>query len=254
MFCVLDGHGEQGEKVSGFIRDNFPTILTENHNFLSNPQLAIFEAVESVEAKLLNEYIDSRCSGSTFCLCFIRGFQLIVANIGDSRAVLGSRSSSHEYGVVARALSVDHKPDLPEEKERIQRYGGRVFGVEYDNGVIGPPRVWLSNRDIPGLAMSRSLGDTIAHSVGVSSIPDFFEHTIRPESDCCLVIASDGLWEFVENQEVINISAGFKEPHDAVRALIHLANGRWLQEDQAIDDTTIYVIFFNNWTGNEEIS
>ena len=49
--------------------------------------------------------------------------------------------------------------------------GGRVFAVEYDDGVDGPCRVLLGHMDVPGLAMSRSLGDAIAHTAGVSSEP-----------------------------------------------------------------------------------
>lgn len=43
-----------------------------------------------------------------------------------------------------------------------------MFAVEYDDGLTGPPRVWLPDVDLPGLAMSRSIGDRIAHTVGTS--------------------------------------------------------------------------------------
>lgn len=51
-------------------------------------------------------------------------------------------------------------------KARIVAAGGRVFAVSYDDGVDGPSRVWLGHMDIPGLAMSRSLGDAVAHTAG----------------------------------------------------------------------------------------
>lgn len=82
---------------------------------------------------------------------------------------------SHRRAILAKAdgdryqvedLTCDHKPGLPEERARIEASGGRVFALDYDDGYVGPERVWLPDRDIPGLAMSRSLGDTIAHSVG----------------------------------------------------------------------------------------
>ena len=63
-------------------------------------------------------------------------------------------------------ITRDHKPNLPGEKARILASGGRVFALDYDDGYVGPERVWLQDHDIPGLAMSRSLGDTVAHSVG----------------------------------------------------------------------------------------
>lgn len=42
-----------------------------------------------------------------------------------------------------------------------------MFAVRYDDGIDGPPRVWLGHMDVPGLAMSRSLGDMVAHDAGV---------------------------------------------------------------------------------------
>ena len=69
-------------------------------------------------------------------------------------------------------ISHDHKPDLPSEKERIERRGGRVFAIQYDDGGPSPARVWLKDKMLPGLAMSRSLGDTVAKQAGVISNPE----------------------------------------------------------------------------------
>jgi hypothetical protein len=57
--------------------------------------------------------------------------------------------------MAAKEISVDHKPENPAEKARIVAKGGRVFAVEYDDGIDGPHRVWLGHMDVPGLAMSR---------------------------------------------------------------------------------------------------
>jgi serine/threonine protein phosphatase PrpC len=65
-------------------------------------------------------------------------------------------------------------------------------------------RVWLKEQDLPGLAMSRSLGDQVAHSVGVSSVPEITEYILELE-DKFVVIATDGVWEFLSNQEVAEI-------------------------------------------------
>lgn len=62
-----------------------------------------------------------------------------------------------------KALSNDHKPELPEEKKRIEKKGGRVEPLYDDyNNPYGPYRVWLKKDDLPGLAMSRSIGDEVA--------------------------------------------------------------------------------------------
>ena len=92
-----------------------------------------------------------------------------------SSSALRGVSIREGEALVAEPCTIDHKPDLPDEKARILAVGGRVFAVKYDDGIDGPARVWLAHADIPGLAMSRSLGDTVAHKAGVSSEPQFFQ-------------------------------------------------------------------------------
>ena len=65
-------------------------------------------------------------------------------------------------------------------------------------------RVWLKHEDIPGLAMSRSFGDSTAAKVGVNAVPEVKEVTLELE-DKIVVLASDGVWEFLSNQEVANV-------------------------------------------------
>ena len=151
---------------------------------------------------------------------------------------MGNKSSTGR--VVAKEVSIDHKPDRPEEQARIEAAGGRVFAVEYDDGVDGPPRVWLGTIDIPGLAMARSLGDTVAHTAGVISEPEL-TYVDLASDDCVLIMASDGLWEFIENQEVLDLIADTPEPKAAVDLLVQEAADRWMREEQVIDDTTVIV-------------
>ena len=103
--------------------------------------------------------------------------------------------------------------------------------------------------DVPGLAMSRSLCDAVAHTAGVSSEPEYFEYEFNQNGreDLILVLASDGLWEFMSDQEVIDIAATTTEPRYAVDKLISEANERWMREEQVIDDTTVCVAFLGNF-------
>jgi hypothetical protein len=91
------------------------------------------------------------------------GHTITIANIGDSRITLGSKRNTKiiEKDMMenphlpnslleATPLSIDHKPSIQSEKERILLSGGRVFSVEYEDGTKGPERVWLSHMNIPG--------------------------------------------------------------------------------------------------------
>ena len=72
---------------------------------------------------------------------------------------------------ISTALSIDHKPDRKDERKRIEKKNGRVEPFREQSGEpIGPARVWMRTENVPGLAMSRSIGDSVAQSVGV--IPD----------------------------------------------------------------------------------
>ena len=102
------------------------------------------------------------------------------------------------------ALTRDHKPNDPTECQRIVQAGGRVDSYRDLNGnKIGPDRVWLKEEDLPGLAMSRSFGDQVAGTVGVIAEPECREVTLTPD-DKVIVLASDGVWEFMTNEEVAN--------------------------------------------------
>jgi serine/threonine protein phosphatase PrpC len=211
--------------------------------------------VAIIERNLLMDYsIDTNFSGTTLVLAVIRGHSITIANIGDSRITLGRKSETARDRTPAMRntaanplqaipLSVDHKPSIPKEKERILRTGGRVFAVEYEDGCKGPERVWLSNMNIPGLAMSRSLCDQVAHSVGVSSVPECFERFLDPCRDAVLIIATDGLWEFITDQEAVDIVASAAEPSAAVNALIREATSKWLVHEKVVDDISICVAF-----------
>ena len=76
-----------------------------------------------------------------------------------------------ELGWYYSPLSRDHKPDLKDELTRIIHCGGRVEPYIVDGEGVGPYRVWLQEENAPGLAMSRSLGDLVAASVGVAWMP-----------------------------------------------------------------------------------
>ena len=98
---------------------------------------------------------------------------------------------------------------------------------------------------MPGLAMSRSFGDEVAHSAGVVVDPEIMEYKLLKE-DKFIVLASDGIWEFISNDEVVNIVKEFYLKDDvegAVNCLYEESKKRWMMEEEIIDDITVIVVF-----------
>lgn len=261
MCACLDGHGVNGHKVSHIFKREIEARLCSHPMFNANIEQAIHEVLASIEFEMYRK--EARLadySGTTITLAVIRGRRVTVANIGDSRIIIGKRRRilhrqahqqpadhfQHHHPLVIDAfpLSVDHKPHLPMEHARIVAAGGRVFSVRYEDGAIGPPRVWLGDANVPGLAMSRSLGDFVVHTAGVISRPDIFHYELHPEEDCYLIAATDGLWDYLQNQEVISLVHQAAEPHHAVTQLMHEVRQRWWKKERMLDDTTICVVQF----------
>lgn len=95
--------------------------------------------------------------------------KLYCCNVGDSRAIIGYKKQNKWK---AKQLSNDHKPSLKVEADRILAKKGKIEQCRDANGnFVGPMRVWLKDENAPGLAMSRSFGDLVAASVGVSWEP-----------------------------------------------------------------------------------
>lgn len=246
---VLDGHGEAGDLVSNYFANRYVEEVFA-HPRWPDGRAGMRAASADVLAKLERELIEDRSvdtefSGSTFVFAALRDGELFVANVGDSRVTLGVEKDG---AVAAEAISIDHKPELPAEKKRILAAGGRVFAVEYDDGIDGPPRVWLGHMDVPGLAMSRSIGDVVAHSAGVSTEPEFFDRPID-HRDRFLVSATDGLWEFMTDEEVVDMVAKVAQetgsPSACVEELVRESNERWMKNEQVVDDTTVAVAFLS---------
>jgi serine/threonine protein phosphatase PrpC len=146
-----------------------------------------------------------------------------------------------------RVLTVDHKPDAPRERQRILSCGGRVLSTRIKGSgagqpvQIGPPRVWLKNAPLPGLNMSRSLGDLIAKQAGVISAPHKAVHLLQG-SDRALVLASDGLGDFVGTEETSSVALSTSDAWDGAARLSRLSRSRWLSRTGGADDTTVVIV------------
>lgn len=236
MGC-FDGHGKQGEKASQFVIENLPKILSEQPDIQHAPAQALKKAFVEVD-KALGKHMDASVSGTTAVCALMGGDTMWVANAGDSRAIVARRGPKGT--LVTHDLTQDQKPDTPQEKERIERMGGRVSPAAADGT---PARVWHNFR---GLAMARSIGDHNAKAVGVIAEPEVTHYTIT-EEDAMMIMASDGVWEFLSSQDVCDIAASVEGgSHAAICDLIVLkAAERWEEEEGDYrDDITAVVVTF----------
>lgn len=103
------------------------------------------------------------------------------------------------------------------------------------------PRLWSPHGKFPGAAFSRSIGDAVAEEIGVTAQPEL--HTQRLTGlHPFLILASDGLWEFVPSQTAVDMAMQYDDPQDAAAALVAEAQRRWLRADTRMDDITVIVV------------
>ncbi|XP_013586926.1 PREDICTED: protein phosphatase 2C 7 [Brassica oleracea var. oleracea] len=165
-----EGRQVQWEKV--FV-DCYLKVDNEVKGKISRP------VVGSSSDEMVLEAVSPETVGSTAVVALVCSSHIIVSNCGESRAVL-------LRGKDSMPLSVDHKPDREDEYARIERAGGKVIQ-------------WQGARVSGVLAMSRSIGDEYLEPY---VIPDP-EVTFMPRAreDECLILASDGLWDVISNQD-----------------------------------------------------
>lgn len=147
-FGVCDGHGQNGREVSNFLKMRLPVLMAKG--IASNPNNipeAFRSSYVSANTELDHQAFDPSLSGSTCCTVIFNGTKILCGNAGDSRAIKVGFPESRAF-LDVEALNIDHKPDLPEETERILKAGGRIdaFRDQFNGGEqIGPMRVWLKH-------------------------------------------------------------------------------------------------------------
>ena len=265
IFGVLDGHGPDGHFVSEFASEFIPSQIINHPEIkaLKDPQQIylklkenncniITQAFVSADEKLKNLDFDSFESGSTCCLVIHIGTHIICANSGDSRALVvfdhpGNMNKTNFNLWNVTPLSVDFKPEMPEERERILMSGGVVEQMKDELGEgCGPYRVWIKGKDYPGLAMSRSIGDLKGKEVGVIPNPGILEYDLN-SSTRFVIACSDGVFEFMNNQTVMELGKKFFRQNDAsafCHELVRQALIEWETNDNIVDDITAVVAFF----------
>lgn len=176
-------------------------------------------------------------------------------------SMAGSKSFPTEGRILAIPLSRDQTPYRMDERERVKREGAAIMSIDQMEGVedmhenwgdmvLGedvdiygdPPRVWVAGKDYPGTAFTRSLGDKLAEDIGVMPEPEMLSRELT-SNDHVLVIASDGIFEFLTNQQVIDICTRCESPLSASEKLVKAAYDQWLIYERRTDDITAIVCF-----------
>jgi len=243
VYGVYDGHGDMGHDASDIAKEGLPKLISERAALdtedLKPSMMSAFHKTQT----LLGRRKWSEMSGTTATVVVhdVTRNKLSVAHVGDSTAVVGRVSGGDgPTSIKAIQLTRDHKPELEDERKRIEASGGRVVN---DCGHFRVVKRW---QGYPGLNMSRSLGDGIAHNCGVLAEPEFSEHVLE-EADQFLLLCSDGVWEVICPQEAMEIvieNGALQNPKRAVDALATEASRRWHEgtNGQLCDDITALLI------------
>jgi len=192
FFGVFDGHG--GKVVSKYLKDRmsqyfvtkFKRNLYLNDEYITKYFIKVYDLLQS-NLNIEHPRAIVHC-GSTACI----GIQykdldnqnkIWILNVGDSRAIKCNKDN------IAEQLSLDHKPNSPEEKKRIEQLGGEI---EYDG----------SDWRIKGLSLSRAFGDLDCLPY-VTYLPQIYKYNINLD-DKFMIFACDGLWDVLSNQDAID--------------------------------------------------
>ncbi|KAJ3702623.1 hypothetical protein LUZ61_006328 [Rhynchospora tenuis] len=209
LFAIFDGH--LGEKVPAYLQKHLFSNIMKEEDFWTHPEQAIQRAYAKTDKAILDQSPELGRGGSTAvtAILFMNQGKLWVANVGDSRAVLAR-------GTAVVQMTVDHDPSS--EKGAIENTGGFVSNLPGD-----VPRV---NGQ---LAVSRAFGDKSLKS-HLRSDPDMKSADTNGDAEL-LILASDGLWKVMKNEEAVAIARKIKDPNVAAKQLTNEALKRNSKDD-----------------------
>ena len=187
FYGVFDGHG--GKFVSGYLHSNLYRYFVDKRVTYPLKQSYVNRVYNCLQNNLETKYPDKSMSCGSTCLVMIhyrdklkKSDYINLMNTGDCRAVICRNNIAHR-------LTKDHKPNAPEEKHRITRLGGNIYFDGFD---------WRIN----DLSVSRAFGDNESKTY-VTHIPDCFKYKLT-QKDKFIVLACDGLWDVMSDQEVVD--------------------------------------------------
>lgn len=261
IYGIYDGHGETGHDVADFVKEYLPKIILDDPRFLTGEfKAALRENFVTMQSIIRVAHADGKVkaddSGTT-CTVAIHDHvskKIIIAWVGDSAACIARFRRNAEGERLAKgqlipvACTWDHHPDVQEEADRVHANGGECKKL---NGPLDKNRVYFKGDEIPGMAMTRDLGDLLFHDrAGGCFVPSISEFDVG-EDDHLLMVCSDGVWEYMSYQDVVNKLQGCiqGEPvtlQTRVQNLVGAGQKKW--EDThvltpKVDDTTAVVAY-----------
>ncbi|CAI2359686.1 unnamed protein product [Moneuplotes crassus] len=235
FFAVYDGHG--GSFCAKYLKENFHKVLKEkltdrfdgikNSKNIAKSIKNIFEdTCYHVDNEFIRKYeAKSKNCGSTAACVLIIGDRIYCANVGDARAIMSIDGKPLE-------LSWDHNLAREDEKRRIEESGGLEVGRVHGK-----------------LSITRAFGDSAFKSQNtfncldyntVLVTPEVREHLMDPFTDEFIVVASDGLYDELESQQVVDfVREKYKyTPEDICHELLDEV----LNIREKEDDITIIIV------------
>ena len=264
LFAVLDGHGDAGDVVSNELLQQLHDQISKHtwdgdeatcRSHCVNAFEHAHESVRTFEVDSATGVAPAMQSGAVGVAMVLRRGVVTMAWAGDSRAVMGTLDDRGEVECIE--LSSDHKLEDAEERLRIEATGAYIRPTQ-EEPYYNPARVYADRSNPkrgPGLTMSRSLGDIDADACGVIPTPEVRFHRLRPGRDRFIVLASDGVWEFLSSENVCEIVNGFWERgEDAIQAtrfVIAKAAMAWrVEEGDYRDDITCIILYLHDLPKN----
>ncbi|CAH9126413.1 unnamed protein product [Cuscuta epithymum] len=224
FFAIFDGHG--GAAAAEFSARNMGRNIM---NEVSAQSEELEKAVKEGYLTTDDEFLKQNIRGGASCVtALIHENKLIVSNAGDCRAVISR-------GGVAEALTVDHRPSRESEKERVEALGGYVDCLR---------GVW---RIQGSLAVSRGIGDSELKRWVIADPETTTTILSDPELEF-LILASDGVWDKVSNQEAVDavrsvcIGVDNPNPLSACKEIVNMALTRG-----SFDDISAMVIHLSHF-------
>ncbi|CAI0551509.1 unnamed protein product [Linum tenue] len=223
-FCgIFDGHGPWGHFVAKKVRESLPSHL------LCNWQEALvdylLDEIDLGSDKKLQRF-------NMWKHCYLKTCAAVDQELEQHR-----RIDSFHSGTTALTI-------VRQEAERIVECKGRVFCLGDEPGVH---RVWLPDEESPGLAMSRAFGDYCIKDFGLISVPEVTQRHISSK-DQFVIMATDGVWDVVSNQEAVQIVSSVTDRSKAAKCLVKAAMKAWRRRRRgiAMDDISAVCLFLHS--------